>query len=96
MVLYTMFGILSTAIYRFLYAIFLTNKKRGRLLPPSYVSISNVDHDITAIAALVDAVAFNSAGDGLTADIEFHGSAVLQAYTLRTGAQAERHDQRKN
>lgn len=65
-------------------------------MPPSYVSMSNVDHDITAITALVDAVAFDSTGDYLTVHIEFHDSAILQAYTLRTSAQAERHDQRKN
>ena len=65
-------------------------------MPPSYVSISNVDHDITAIAALVDAVAFDSTGDCLTVHIEFHGSAVLQVDVLRTGAQAERHDQCKD
>ena len=64
-------------------------------LPP-YVSIVNVNHDITVLAALMDTVTGNIAGDGLISDIEFNRSAVLQVDVLRTGAQAERYDQRKD
>ena len=44
----------------------------------------------------MDAVTGDIAGDGLIADIKFNRSAVLQVDVLRTGAQAERHDQRKD